>query len=343
MTQVLDTYAGRGIAIGILGVDEDDEGLLTRFLQRRGFHRKQCETRDHADLGRMQAAVQGLRLRFYDESWTIDAAVADLAAFAAEHGTRAALGVDSLQTVRCDAEKGSTALREQVSLRALTLKVTAKRHGLIIIDTSEMGRAGYRSRDSKEQVNALALGKESGSIEFQTKVQLVLFSVPGQSDLVQMQIAKNKLGPIHPSDDPDAGIYMRLDRDGQQFTEVPEYKPAPDQRTSARDAKADQQKVEDAARLAVVIGQKPGQTANKTEDALIRATPGKLGDRRWRDARATLGPALIEVPGSGNSLKLFLDGAQVPEAVLKAVPGPQRQTVAMARPPVEAASPNAST
>jgi hypothetical protein len=77
----------------------------------------------------------------------------------------------------------------------------------------------------------------------------------------------------------------------------------------------------------------------ETEDAFIAATRGKVGDRRWRSARATLGAALLECPGPGRRTLLALDGAAMPSEVLLLVPLEHRPMVAAARPPAEEPAP----
>jgi hypothetical protein len=58
----------------------------------------------------------------------------------------------------------------------------------------EMNRGAYRSEDASERYNDLAAGKESGAIEYAAKAQIVLRSVKGRDDLVQVRVPKIKRG-----------------------------------------------------------------------------------------------------------------------------------------------------
>ena len=81
VVQILDEFVNQGLAVGMLAVDEDPEDLLQRFLQRRGWSRQQCESRKPIDLEAMRHGMEGLTIRFYDSTFSIEEAGVDLARF----------------------------------------------------------------------------------------------------------------------------------------------------------------------------------------------------------------------------------------------------------------------
>src|SRR6478609_86584 len=81
LVQIAHVFSQRGVTVGLLAVDEDPEDIVTRFAQRVGFSRSHCEIRDPIILDGIAVALNGLAVRLYDSSWTIEAAAADLHAF----------------------------------------------------------------------------------------------------------------------------------------------------------------------------------------------------------------------------------------------------------------------
>lgn len=75
-----------------------------------------------------------------------------------------------------------------------------------------------------ERVEDIASAKESGAIEYSARILLVLRSVEGEKELVELKIAKNQLGPRHDPKKP--GIVLRLDRAQQTVTQVDNPPPA---------------------------------------------------------------------------------------------------------------------
>lgn len=206
LVQIGHTYARRGIAVGFLAADEEPSDLVTRFAQRDGFSRLDCEIRDPNTLGLIQDADGGLPVRFYRADMTIEAAADDLALWARQRGSQAALIVDSIQTVICAASRGSElGAREVVTANVQAFKNCAMKYKLIALATSEMNRAAYRNGNTADQ-NDMASGAESRAIEFLARVLLTLRSVKGSPDLVEVAIPKNKHGPSGVS------FHLHLDR-----------------------------------------------------------------------------------------------------------------------------------
>lgn len=303
--------------------------MVTRLAQRSGHSRRACEERAPGTLDRLRRELGQLPLRIYDAAWTIERAAADLAAWARERGdTRCMLGVDSIQTVRCDAElagEREMGAPQAIEARVHALRAVATEHRLIAIATSEMSRAAYRSRATRENVDALAASKWSGAIEYSARVLLALRSVPDHPELVEVEIAKNKHGPPRPP------IYLRIDRASQQLAETEA--PAVDEeraadRDDARVAAADGRTRRDAARVAVALERSPGLSARLVQ----RCVPG-IGEGRVTAALVALGPAVVRVLGPGRRQGHYLDGRHVPDAVLRELGAEDRARVAAARPP----------
>jgi replicative DNA helicase len=150
-------------------------------------------------------------MRFYDATWCIEAAGADLAAFAKERGTVAVLGVDSVQAARSATEGGKTSRYDEVTARVAAIRSVASEHRMLVIATSEMSRGAYR--DPKNKINDMAAGKESGAIEYSARLLLSLRNVPKEPDLIELRIVKSKLGPS--TRDEEQGIVLRMDRASQ--------------------------------------------------------------------------------------------------------------------------------
>ncbi len=333
LVQIANSYLDQGLVVGLLVVDEDPSDVFQRFLQRGGVARHQCEQREAADIEEMRRLAEGLRVRFYNDAWTIEAAAKDLAAYAQKAGAGAMLGIDSVQTVRCDAEESESSRHEAVTARVRAIRTVTDKYRLITVTTSEVGRASYRSNKPDERINDLAAGKESGSIEYSARVLLVLRSVEDESDLVEIRVAKNKLGPIHRN--ADVGIHLRIDRARQIFTEV-NHVPQPETtQATVRTGQRDHQTNQDAARVAGILTKQPGVLAKRCEELASGATPGRMGHSRYAAARGRLGEGLVERPGKATSKLLYIDGSKVPPSVIAEVPPEDRPRVLGARPPQE--------
>lgn len=217
MVEIADYMASRGVLVGFLAIDEDDDGLLTRFAQRAGVDRFDCEQREPETLRAIEDAVGKLPVRFFGDAFTIDAAAEQLAAEAARLGMRAALFVDSLQTARCAAESAEGSRYDQVSARVAALRTAARRHRLVVIFTSEQNRAAYKTAERDKSLSEMSAGKASGDIEYAAKVLLSLRATD-EPDGFELRIVKNKHGRSHGAREP--GIGLRLDRNAQRLTEA---------------------------------------------------------------------------------------------------------------------------
>lgn len=277
--QMADTYARRGIAVGVLAVDEEPSDTVTRFAQRAGYLRRDCELRDPTDLALMAEKLADLPIRLYGPEHTIESAAADLDAYARERGLRAAIFADSIQAVRCVAAADAKTAQELVSRNVAAMRNAATNYRMIAVATSEMNRNAYRNIDSAETSNDMAAGKESGAIEFSARVMIAMRSVKNEPDLLELRIAKNKHGPGGDR------VHLRIDRRHMVLTEAT----APDEADLKVESRK-QNKAEvaaDADALAQVIRKNQGVGSTDLR-GLIRADGHKWGVEKLNAAMTVL-------------------------------------------------------
>lgn len=327
LVAIADAYARRGIAVGIHAVDEEASDVVTRLMQRRSFHRTECETRgDIVDL--MGEKWGGYPLHIYDGTWTIEEAAADLAS----RGERCAYFGDSIQTLTSERTKTAEASgrelgpREAVTANMCALRSVATKHKLIAIGTSELNRNSYRNEDSAETTNDMAAGAESRAIEYQSRWLVSLRSVKGEANLIHCRIAKNKFGPS------GGAIFFALDRARQTLTQADA--PPEVDREAAKVEKSVGARVRDAALVAAVLADGSGPHVGALYPLLAGAY-GSFSKDRAAAAVAKLGAAVVRVPAPKNGLRVYLDGSLVAADVLEAVDVSKRPRVIAARPPAE--------
>lgn len=271
IVQIAHTYAERGIAVGILAVDEEASDIVTRLAQRVGFSRNQCETRAPEDVAAIADLLDDLPIRLYDATWTIERAAKDVASFAKSKGTRACLCIDSTQTVRCDAElraEREMSTPAAIEARVHAIRAVATEHQLIALATSEMSRAAYRSKNTRENVDPMAGSKWSGAIEYSARVLVAMRSVPEQASLIEVEIAKNKHGARREP------IYLAMNRAEQTLHETSYTPPlegdAREARATLDDSKVS--KMEEAILLALVQANAKGRriTGQRELRALVK-------------------------------------------------------------------------
>lgn len=308
LVQLAHTWAERGIMVGLLAVDEEPSDIVTRLAQRKGYARRDTEIRDAVMLGAMADALAHLPIRIYDASWTIEAAADDLREAAREG--RAALLIDSLQTVHCQLER--FAEREMgdvqaVTLRTRAIRAVASRHHLVTLATSEMGRSSYATDEARRTTSTLASAKWSGAVEYSGRVVLGLRSVTDQPDLIEVEIAKNKHGPR------DERFRLRIDRLSQSLWEVAHTEPPPSDERAARAQRAQARSVEDAAIVATILLETPSLGLRELRGA-ARAKTG-MGHDRVDAALATLGPALERRTGARGARPMSVSRDRLPSDV----------------------------
>ncbi len=345
VVQIAHVYALRGVAVGLLAVDEEAGDLVTRLAQRVGYGRGVLEARSLTTIDGVRHELRDLPIRLYDATWTIESAASDLALYAQgratadpaahPHGPRATLAIDSLQTVTCGAETTAGSERglstaEAVTARVHAIRAVATRYRLIALCTSEMGRGAYAQRNPDDRTATLAAAKWSGAVEYSARVLLGLRSVAGEADLLEIDVAKNKHGPSGEL------VHLRIDRRCQALTEVSYEPPPPAHADVQRAGRKTAELVRAAAHLAVVLAGRPGIVTRDMPPA-ARAEAGSMSEATARAALARLGEAVVKVPGSRGARHLYLDGRRVSADVLALVSATHRGTVEAARPPSESA------
>ncbi|MCB9597531.1 MAG: hypothetical protein H6719_32735 [Sandaracinaceae bacterium] len=217
LIQLLHHFGELGFAIGVLCIDEEPGDIVGRLAQRQGIDRDACESREPHTLEIIRTELCELELLLFDADFTIEAAAEALARFAAERSLGAVLGIDSIQTARCDAEAGRSdgSMTTAVEMRVTAIRSVCSTHGMLVLATSEMARDAYRSNKPGEPTSALAASKFSGAIEYAARV-LISLRNEGE-DVIQLEIPKNKLGPRFRD---GRHITLKLDRASQTLREI---------------------------------------------------------------------------------------------------------------------------
>lgn len=312
--QIADTYMAKGIDCALLGVDEEPSDLAMRMMQRRGFTREQVEHRVPAVIAAARAAFGSLPLLLFDGSTTIEAAAVALHKRACERHPGVdrppcVLFIDSVQTARCEGEDIEGSLYVSVTKRVAAIRACASRYRMLVVATSEMNRAAYKSKKAEDQVTDMAAGKESGAIEFSARVLLALRSVPGSSDVVELRVAKNKHGADHRVD--QDGIFLRVNRAAQTLAEAPGFEPV--DADSVADAKDAAERNRDAAVVAALLFARD-MTVNVLLAAAVERGVPKGRTRAARDVLLASG-AIVERDGDRRSKVNVLVPEKLPRAV----------------------------
>src|SRR6478735_670912 len=168
-----------GDHVVLLAADESPQGLALRLGQLLGYDRDALEGGDTAD-AEVALDAYGERLWILDGAeWTVEAAALLLP-------PGGVLLVDSIQTLRAAGTEGAEP-RARVDAVVHALK-SATRIGLLVLATCELARGAYRSNDPAQRTNSLAAFKESGAIEYGMDGALVLRTVSGEPDLVDVEV-----------------------------------------------------------------------------------------------------------------------------------------------------------
>lgn len=296
--------ADAGACVGILAVDEEPEDVTVRLLQIAGFTVAEAEARDPEVLRQMSAALDGLAVRLYDLTWTIETAAADLTAWAAQQRRHGVLFIDSLQTARSDAGAGTTA-RDAVEANVRATRLAATTHRLLVVATSEANRASYRNDDAAKETNDLAAGAETRAIEFGAQTLLMLRTPKDEPDTIHVRIAKNRRAFV-------GEFWLRLDREKHRVTECDDPHADPDrvatrQQEQRRTVKASV--LFDAEHLAGVLRCYPDGLGELALRAELRKQGFGWGVNRLAAAKAALaaghkGCRLVEIDHGSGKRKL---------------------------------------
>jgi replicative DNA helicase len=281
-------YARQGpFLVGIHAVDEEDEDDCVRLAQCEGFTIAQCESRDARVLDDIEAALRRLPIRFYDGSWSIEEATADLARAARQAGAIPVYVGDSLHTLTSRGAHAAETKREIVEANVAAIREATKTHRLLSIITAEVNRRSYQDEDAAERSDDMAAGAESRTIEFSAQTQLMLRTPKGYPDVVRVSVPKNRRGRSR------FDFFLRLDRDRHELTECPEPSTDPtvaDRRESATRATNKAGVERDARIVAAIVAERPGipETGSDGLRAAVKSAGHKWGVERLDAARALL-------------------------------------------------------
>lgn len=213
-TWLADCWERAGCGVLFLAADEARESIVVRLGQLDGFDRDLLEGSDD---GRRNAFERQARARAlsvidpFEDKVSLEESEKHLIELAC--GRPRVLIVDSLQTVPCEAAMLEETTREQLKAVVETCKAISKR-GALVVAISEMARAGYRTGKREHDISALASGAESRAVEYAAHLLLGLKPVKGERGLVDVEVAKNRLGPEKPE------IRLSLDFASLRFREI---------------------------------------------------------------------------------------------------------------------------
>jgi KaiC/GvpD/RAD55 family RecA-like ATPase len=308
MVAIADQLERAGICVGFLAVDEEPEAITMRLAQMAGFDRQKLEARDMAELQEAKRELAAGHFRFYEYDHTIEHAAADLAAWASSLGKRAALFVDSIQTVRCRTTRELNTPREIVEANVRAIKSATDTHGLLVYATCEANRAAYQN--PAEARNPIAAGAESRSIEFCAQTLLVLMPDDEDQRVFHVHIAKNRglaKGSFALRLEPGSHTLAAVDAD--ELKEDREIRKA-----AELTARAGSRAAGDARVVAAIIVERPGITRNALLEA-IRERRGSFDDKRLGPATRALGDALVTQDGPNKSKAMHIDLSKLPESI----------------------------
>ena len=248
VVQWVDTWARAGARVVYLAADQAPEDALGRLAQRAGCLRDDIE--GDADARRAAWREAATAFGALPGCVVLDGAVStieDAGALLLElpgDGPRV-LAVDSLQTARCAGAADLSSPRERIDATLAVVRDVAKQ-GATVVLVSEMARGAYRSRDAAQNTTALASSKESGAIEYCADVFVALRSVKDEPDLVDVEVAKNRLGPKR-------DFALKLDRRRAALAETTRDEPDDDTRDAQRAARDEKKLAEIEQRMVLAM------------------------------------------------------------------------------------------
>jgi replicative DNA helicase len=297
IVQLADTFARRGLAVGLFAVDEEPDDMQTRIVQGYGAARKDCETRSSDFLFRMQREIlerHKVPILYFGANDTIESASDELAEHGEKHRVRQIILYDSVQTIDCDAiryARDEPTEYIRVTRNVYAIRAQASKHKQIAIATSEMNRESYKTignADPNPGESKMGAGKQSGAIEYSARVMLRFETAKARRnrkwqivpDKYCVTVEKNKHGPRGKL------FHIDLDRARMRLAEGPppddeedEMSPG-DEKRRERERQKEKQAQEERAReeeRAFRQRQAEEQKAAELDAALLRVverTPG---------------------------------------------------------------------
>ena len=282
-------WEAAGAFVAFLAADESPDAYAVRFGQLAGFRYEDLEAEQddarRAAAGRLASRkillLDGGETLLEDAATALEEVAGDL---------QRVLVVDSLQTVRSAVTVGQQSRREEIGAVVTQLRAFVK-GGTIVVATSEMARSGYRSGDRTQDISALAAAKESGAIEYGADLILGLRSVREEVGQVDVEVAKNRLGPGKPE------FRLRFDFESTALTEMATSAAGPGR------VPAVSQSAQDIGSVRLALAAHPGVAGRDNLRALVKG----VSTARLRDAvRALEQAGEIENRGNAKRPRLYL-------------------------------------
>ena len=198
VTWLADNWERDGCHVAFLAADEERGSILVRLAQLDGYPRESVE---EFDGGRREHFARAMSSRHFtvidpfDDQVSLEQAEQILIDDA--QARPRVLIVDSLQTIPCDEADTLETTQDQIKAKVAIIAGIARR-GTLVVMISEMTRAGYRTGKRDQDISALSAGAESRKIEYASHLMLGLRSVKGETSIVDIEVAKNRLGQAKP-------------------------------------------------------------------------------------------------------------------------------------------------
>ena len=312
MVQVALHMARLGYAVAVHCVDEPREGIEDRLGQAHGLALEDLESGVEAAIAYLATVLRGLpQLVLVDQDedrLTIERTADALLALAKRLGCPGAvLCIDSLQTCCCEGLTGPGAPRtdrERIELVTSVLKSLARR-GLLVIVTSELGRASYKARPAAQRTSEMAAFKGSGAIEYAMTTGLVLSQINkgDEAGNTRVGVPKNKRG--------ERGVSFLLERDPDRCTYTDRGRMAADEEQEPQSGKQQAQKPQPenleshCERVRKALAGMPQGYRGSREDLVVLARGKSKLTRAAIAGMLTSGELLLERPkGEPSRLRL---------------------------------------
>ncbi len=226
--QVAEAHTEAGGVVVVVPYDEGAEPACVRVGQQHGYIREQIEERLETLLDTLDRELTGKILRLPDPTAHADPTIEDgaeaVAALVREHpGAPGLLIVDSIQRAHTRVSDAARSERERITDNVQIARRVAVEHNIAVLATSETNRGFYRAKREEDRVRDEAAFAEARA-EYWVDVALTMRARDDESDLIDIRVAKNRLGDRTP-------MVLRLDRARARLVEV-------DKETSAKGKEA---------------------------------------------------------------------------------------------------------
>lgn len=304
-----DAFSRQGAAVVMFCADEGRKNVVTRLGQRLGYSRSGL--RDKAEIGAAtQAEARRHELRLgrvlrlvdpYEEGEAHSLEEAHLELVSQARGRPRVLIVDSLQTARCEAADALQKAdpRAQIDAKVCFLR-SLIRTGTLVIVISESKRTFYSGDKAVTIDDVRSAAKESGGVEYGADLLLGLVQDPQDEDLIELIVAKNRIGRL-------PRLRLRWDRERAMLYELgeDENRDATEERERQEDPHA---KKRDDKREEVfeMVKRRPGLTRAELRVALKR---GRSVVYELIDELISDGRIVEDAQGVGKRSPIYIAGS----------------------------------